>query len=624
MALPVYQRRGIMYADLPRVETANLKEGAKAFETINRRLDQLSSFIEREGTTYAKEQAIKYAAQNPVTQQQIAEAKSKSGEAKSWLSALTGGNVYDETLAAAQGSLLSNRLEIEATTRLNQLKVLAEAGQVNLEDAQLEIQDMIDGYTATISAFSPEAATKSRARMATDGNRVIDSIASRQAKVVFEAQKAQFEDGLTQSQRAIEDHFFRGDQIDPETQTIVSAEARASIHKEVLLENAITSMQEGRVPAVYDMYRKARINGVAKGVLGADFADNMAEAYQKLAAGDMGKYAGSWAEMTDEERKEVKTLVYNEIGKLEKFEKQEIEQKKQTLRKEHFDLWDEVVTAEPERREELRNRAKEINVEYGSDLFTDKQLEQMRTGDFKKNSGNKQLIFELEKAIDREELTPEQLTTLAHENHISFDEASKLNNRIRTRANELVKAQLAGIKRTITETKNPYMPSGVAKADEAKATTELVDRVRAGEDPVQVAKEIKADIKEKNQSSNTEVIVNSLKKALTKGELRPMLETAVRRQMEAEAMQRAKDEFAITGGVSEGSVLRKFGAPGLGLGAQPEAVTITDEDILNDVVVDNLIDAMIENPSLIERWVKNKSAAKRLKSRVDELRGTGE
>jgi len=71
MALPVYRRRGIMYADLPRVETASLKESARGFESINRRLDQLSSFIEREGTAQAKEQAMQYAAQNPVTEQQI-------------------------------------------------------------------------------------------------------------------------------------------------------------------------------------------------------------------------------------------------------------------------------------------------------------------------------------------------------------------------------------------------------------------------------------------------------------------------------------------------------------------------------------------------------------------------
>ena len=62
MALPVYQRRGIMYADLPRVETASLKEGARGFESIDRKLDQLSSFIQREGTAQAKEQALAYAA----------------------------------------------------------------------------------------------------------------------------------------------------------------------------------------------------------------------------------------------------------------------------------------------------------------------------------------------------------------------------------------------------------------------------------------------------------------------------------------------------------------------------------------------------------------------------------
>lgn len=624
MALPVYQRRGIMYADLPRVETANLKESAAGFETINRRLDQLSSFISKKGTEYAQEQALQYAAQNPVTQQQINDAMSKQAEGQSWLSALTGGNVYDEALQVAQGSLLSNRLEIEATTRLNQLKVMAEAGQVDLGQAQVEIQDMIDGYTATISAFSPEAATKSRARMATDGNRVIDSIASQQAKVIFEAQKAQFEDGLTESQRAIEDHFFRGDQIDPETQTIVSAEARASIHKEVLLENAITSMQEGRVPAVYDMYRKARINGVAKGVLGADFASNLAEAYQKLAAGDMGKYAGSWAEMTDAERKEVKTLVYNEIGHLEKFEKQETEAKKKDLREEHYDLMDEVVTATPERREEIRARAKEINVEYGSDLFTDTQLEKIRTGDFAKKQKNKALLMELEKGIDAQQITREQISVLAYEDHIDFDDARKLNDRIKAVNNDLVKAELAEIKRYIEANKSPFLPSSVSKSDKARAISELTQRVKNGEDPKEAGKEIRANLQNSNKSKNDESIINSLKNSLTSGNLRPMLEESVRKSMQAEAISQAKEAFKDKPLIDETSTLRKFGAPGLGLGPRPEAVTITEEDILNDIVIDNLIDAMIENPSLINRWIKDKRKAANYRKQIEQINGAGE
>ena len=624
MALPVYRRQGIMYADLPRVETADLQAQAESFSTINKRLDQLMGFVESKGTAAAKEQAMAYAAQNPVSQAQIAEAKSNAAEGKSWLDALTGGNVYDETLQAAQGSLLSTKLEVEATSRFNQLKVLAEAGKLEFEDAQLEIQDMIDGYTSTIAAFNPEAANKSRARMVTDGNRIIDAIATKRANVIIEANKAAFEDSLTQHQRAIEDEFARGDSIDPSTQLVVSAEDRAGLKRESLLTNAITSMQEGRVPAVYDMYRKARINGVAKAVLGAEFADSRAEAYQKLAAGDMGKHSSAWKQMTDEERKEVKTLVLSEIANLEKFEKEETEAKKKDLREEHYDLMDEVVTATPERREEIRARAKEINVEYGSDLFTDTQLEKIRTGDFAKKQKNKALLMELEKGIDAQQVTREQISVLAYEDHIDFDDARKLNDRIKAVNNDLVKAELAELKRFIEANKSPFLPSSVAKSDKAKAISELTQRVANGEDPKEAGKEIRSNLQNSNKSKNDESIINSLKNSLTSGNLRPMLEESVRKSMQAEAMSQAKEAFKNKPLIDEANTLRKFGAPGLGLGPRPEAVTITEEDILNDIVIDNLIDAMIENPSLINRWIKDKRKAANYRKQIEQINGTGE
>ena len=75
MALPVYRKQGIMYADLPRIETADLQAQAESFSTINKRLDQLMAFADEQGTKQAKEAAIKYATQNPVTEQQIQQAK---------------------------------------------------------------------------------------------------------------------------------------------------------------------------------------------------------------------------------------------------------------------------------------------------------------------------------------------------------------------------------------------------------------------------------------------------------------------------------------------------------------------------------------------------------------------
>jgi hypothetical protein len=440
MALPVYRKRGIMYADLPRVETASLKEGAKTFETINRRLDQLQTFIKKEGTEYAQEQAMAYAAQNPVTQEQINEAVSSDGEGKSWLSALTGGNVYDDTLKAAQGSMLANQLSIEAQKKFRELQVMAENNQLSFDDAQIEIQDIIDGYATTIGAFSPEASIKARASMATAGNGVLKSVAEKQSKIFAAAQAAKLDEDIFSVKRFAEDEFYRGDSWNPTTQTYIRAEDRIAAIFEPIESQAMAMGQEGRFPKLLEAKREARINGVTRGLLDEKFAASPTKAYKRIINGDLGEYESSWAMMSDDERDKVKSKFLKEIADRKKFSDQAEKEQDEAYKRISIDLMREAESADPARQKEIASELWQNNSDAGSMVTPLGYLQKLSEGKIGEELDNDELIFELETAVDDGMMNDESIKYLAQNNQINWTQARKLQDRIVKTENREVRA----------------------------------------------------------------------------------------------------------------------------------------------------------------------------------------
>lgn len=440
MALPVYRKQGIMYADLPRIETADLKAQAETFSTINKRLDQLSSFIDREGTKQAKEQAMQYAAQNPVTQEQINEAVASSGEGKSWLSALTGGNVYDDTLKAAQGSMLANQLSIEAQKKFRELQVKAENNQLSFDDAQVEIQDIIDGYATTIGAFSPEASVKARASMATAGNGVLKSVAEKQSKIFAANQAAKLDEDIFSVQRFAEDEFYRGDSWNPTTQSYIRAEDRIAAIFEPIESQALAMGQEDRFPKLLNAKREARINGVTRGLLDEKFAASPTKAYKRIINGDLGEYESSWAVMSDDERDKVKSKFLKQIADRKGFLDQAEKEQDEVYKKISIDLMREAEEANPARQKEIANELWQNNSDAGSMVTPLSYLQKLSEGKIGEELDNDELIFELETAVDDGMMNDESIKYLAQNNQINWTQARKLQNRIVKTENREVRA----------------------------------------------------------------------------------------------------------------------------------------------------------------------------------------
>jgi hypothetical protein len=345
MALPVYRRRGIMYADLPRVETASLKESARGFEAIDRRLDQLSSYIEREGTKQAKEAAIKYAIENPVTEQQIQQARDNESGVLSFLSAFTGGggSVYRETLKEAQGITLSTQLEVDAISQLNTIKKAAFDGYrvVNgqkvafgSDEALVEMKDMADGFFATISSFNLKEAQRFNASFAKKSNAVIKEIYNEDQKRYAQQAKTTVRRGLDDLEEELRFIYGSADeQLDwlPDAQRFATRDEMAEGAMNRMLRLTTMFNDTEGANQVLQVQRDAKMNAIVELGVGQYSKYTPSSLLHKIDNGELGEYQAMFDSLPIDDKKKVSKLLSERVTELDKREKEKKEKLKSSL-----------------------------------------------------------------------------------------------------------------------------------------------------------------------------------------------------------------------------------------------------------------------------------------------------
>lgn len=347
MALPVYQKRGIMYANLPNVETADLKQAAAGFQTIDKRLDQLMGFIEEEGTKQAKEAAVKYAVENPVTEQQIKDAQNNEGGVSSFLSAFTGGggSVYRETLKEAQGLTLSTQLEVDSISRLNQIKKMAFDGYkvvngqriaYSADDAIAEMRDMSDGFFATISAFNLKEAQRFNASFAKKSNSIVKEIYTEEQKRYAQQAKTTVRQGLADLEEELRFIYSSADeQLDwlPDAQRFATRDEMAEGAMNRMLRLTTMFNDTEGANQVLQVQRDAKMNALVELGVGQYSKYTPASLLYKMENGELGEHQDMYNSLPIDDQKKVRKLLSERINELDKREKDKKEKLKSSLEK---------------------------------------------------------------------------------------------------------------------------------------------------------------------------------------------------------------------------------------------------------------------------------------------------
>lgn len=213
--LPRYRRAGVLTANLPSVDFASVREGARTAAFLSDKLDRMANFAFGEAAELAKVEGLQYGAENPVTATQLREAIAEGRNPGELFQ--NRGTIFGDAARSAQVLAVTSELEMDAQARLNELRIGVEQGTVELDDARQQIGALIDGYGKSLVQVDPRASGKLRAAIGTAANSAYLSMTRDWIKRQGELRKTAIDSWLANTVPGqVEAHIQAGDTIDPD------------------------------------------------------------------------------------------------------------------------------------------------------------------------------------------------------------------------------------------------------------------------------------------------------------------------------------------------------------------------------------------------------------------------
>jgi hypothetical protein len=275
----------------PQVDYVGLRAGASNAQTVSQTLDRLSSQLFGIAKTAAVEAGYQYAADNPLTEEQLQAAKMGNVQDMK-----LGGsfNVFDQAVRKARSFELSGNFESEARSQMTMMLTAVEAGKATTEQVQTKLNTMMDGFSRSLSQVDPEASLKFRATTATMGNTVLAKAAEFEMKREKAQRLAKFDADFDNSTRLLEAAVSQGFWVDPRTQQKRSVEELADVYRQSITTSALLLGDAGVQRQYSDKFeaalKNAKINAVSKFLMTDEAAMADPEATLKnIQAGNVGR-----------------------------------------------------------------------------------------------------------------------------------------------------------------------------------------------------------------------------------------------------------------------------------------------------------------------------------------------
>jgi hypothetical protein len=345
-----YQPSGVLFADVPRMDFANVREQARAAQGLTQALDRISDFAFKRAAQQAEREGQQWAYQNRVTPEQVKAAQER-GEPLSLPAADT---YFGASAREVQAQLLRGDLELQTRNEFAKMSAAVDAGLVkDIGDVQANLTAPIEGFAKILAQVDPQEAAKFRASMATVGNAVYSSAAKRLAEDYVQARKNEVTSSI-ESSRGVLSATVRSE-FDP-----VMLRERLD-----LIQNSVVKMASDISPQFGEDTRKefvkerraAVVDVISTYLTGSTFAPTDTEALAKIERGDVGDYKAIWSGLSEGERNDIKKAVNTSQANryaAEQRDRQELDQRNQRDFTKMYSEW--VNPATPQRRkDELRS-----------------------------------------------------------------------------------------------------------------------------------------------------------------------------------------------------------------------------------------------------------------------------
>jgi hypothetical protein len=278
--LPLYQPTGLLPADIPRLDRADVKESAAQLTAITSALDRVSDFAFKKAAEQAEREGLQYGAENQPSADQVMAAM-EAGKSPQELFAEPG-TTFGNAARKVQAAQLRNELEVKVRNEFSRLSGMVDAGSFNLKDVQSEIKAITDGYGRAISSISPEEGLRFRASAGSAGAPVYAKAADRAYKIYGEGVKANADDLISQTPTII------ADLMRVEKDPVLLAE-RILIERQRVMDIAGQTNDPQFFAEKRADFDRALLGAIVDYTASPEFAKNPVEGLRKMQAGDFGK-----------------------------------------------------------------------------------------------------------------------------------------------------------------------------------------------------------------------------------------------------------------------------------------------------------------------------------------------
>lgn len=155
--LTQYQESGVQFSGMPQLSTAPIQESLASNERVNQFLSQVGQTFAEKANVYASEQAVKDAITNPITKEQIDQARQTGGNPIEQF--LTGGTTYNEAIKKVLGQQVAGELRLELDQASSNVLEMVRTGEItNQGQALQQLQEPISAHVEFLTTIDPTLA----------------------------------------------------------------------------------------------------------------------------------------------------------------------------------------------------------------------------------------------------------------------------------------------------------------------------------------------------------------------------------------------------------------------------------------------------------------------------------
>ena len=250
----------MVQAQMPTVQPIGFQVAAQEQGRMAQLIQRMSESLFKEAGQMAEQEGFRYAAENPLTDEEIALARDGAITKPT-------GRIFDDAFRKARSLQLASHFEAEGINTMSRLLPDIEAGRITSEQVILKLREMNSGLTASLAKLDPQAAMKFNASMAASGNTIVRKALETEIRQDRERNRIKFDVYFNDVARVLQDTIEQN----PEKSTQLIAMHEQNINRAAIALGDAT-MQREYAAKIRKEAVDAQVGVLSRKLMTSDFA----------------------------------------------------------------------------------------------------------------------------------------------------------------------------------------------------------------------------------------------------------------------------------------------------------------------------------------------------------------